>query len=223
MDRLASAVYYSTPSVLCVLLLYVALPERAFRLASAIGSRTPARMRSGLYGILLILDTLFILSMLLGLSRHCRPRLGAYTLTCQSSDMYCAGFQTGCVLVMTAMLFMDRLAAAFFLKSNIDCSLSWRCMRSAVLGIAYTAVTLDFDAVMALLVLGALVRCVKLAPESTHRYRRLATRVAVAYVGIVSLDPLITRDSDLSPLSEVSKKAYAVAFASAVITLFSTA
>lgn len=223
MDRLASAVYYSTPSVLCVLLLYVALPERAFRLASAIGRRVSASARIGLYGILLVLDTLFILSMLLGLSRHCRPTLGAYTLTCQSQDAYCAGWQTGCLLVMTAMLFIDRLAAAFFLKSNIDCSLSWRCMRSAVLGIAYTAVTLDFDAVMVLLVVGVLVRYVKVAPESTHRHRRMATQVAVAYVGIVSLDPLIMRDSDMSHPSEVSNKAYAVAFATAVITLFSIA
>ena len=221
MDRLASAVYYSTPSVLCVLLLNVVLPERAFRLASAIGSRTSERMRIGLYGILLLLDTLFILSVMLGFSRHCRPRFGAHTLTCQSNELYCAGFQTGSILVMTAILFVDRLTSAFFLKYNIDCSLSWRCMRSSVLGIAYTSVTLDFNAVTVLLVLGLLVRYVRVAPESTHRNRRMVTRVAVAYVGVVSLDRLIMHDTDLSPLSEVAKKAYSVAFASVVIILFS--
>lgn len=215
MERLNTAVFYSTPSVLCVLLLYVALPERAFLLAAAIGGRTPTHMRSGIMGIVLILDTLLVLSMLIGLSRHCQPRLRYNKIECQAPTVYCAGFQTGVVLVMITLLFLDRVTMAFSLK-HTDRSLSWRCTHSAVLGIAYTTLTHDFQSVMVLIAIAALKRYTKLAPDETSPQRRWTTRAIAAYLGLVVIDAFMIGKAELSP---TAKKSYAVAFASIVITL----
>lgn len=215
MERLNTAVFYSTPSVLCVLLLYVVLPERAFALAAAIGGRASVHVRRGLSGIISILDAVFVFSMLIGLSRHCQPRLRYNAIECQERTVYCAGFQTGVVLVLATLLYFDRATAAFFLKRT-DTSLSWRCTRAAVLGIAYTTITHDFQSVMVLIVLALLMRYMKLSPDSTSTTRLAVARTLGVYIGVVSMEAFLRRDE--VPLH--ADKAYSVALASTTIALF---
>ena len=214
MERLNAAVYYSTPSVLCVLILYIVLPERPFLLASAFGGRTSPRVRKGLSGILLIIDTLFMFSILIGLSRHCEPRL-LFNKIQSEKTMYCAGFQTGVVLVFVALLFLDRITEAFFLRRT-DQSLSWRCTRASFPAIAYTTLTHDFQSVMVLIGLALLARYVKLAPEVTSSLRLTVIRAIASYFGVISVDAFWSRDGKTT---DASDKAYSVALIGAVVVL----
>lgn len=216
MDRLGTAIFYSTPSILCLLLLYVALPERAFLLAAAVGGRINPNTRKVIKGISFFVDSVLMLCVLLAISRHCQPRLGSYTLAATDKSVYCAGIQTGVALLLIALLFFDRITSAFFLQQS-DRSLSWRCTRSAMLGSAYTTITLDFDAVLVLIGLSVLARYITLSPKETTVRRRFATRCVATYFGVCSLDALLARETGYSSASE---KAYAVAFTASVLSLF---
>lgn len=222
MDKLETAVFYSTPSLLCILLFYVALPDRVFLILSAVGARASPIIQRGASGLFLLAYTCLIVVLLLGLSRHCTPQLGLRSVAVGKDDVYCAGFEVGSALVLTVLLFVDRATNAFFLAPCTQQPFSWRCTRAAVIGTCYTTITRDAGACLVLLGLAILVRYVRLGSRDrlASRHRRMATRLGACYIGVCCIEGLIAHER---PYTSSGEKAYAVGLAASSITIFSTA
>ena len=211
MDRLAAAVYYSTPPVLSILIFHIFIPDRAFKLAGALGNRTSSTFRSCLRGLFVLFNIVATLLLLIFNSRYCHYEF--YALSINTNDtLHCAGFQTATILILVGLLYFDRLVRAF-LQEGASYGLSWRCMQAALLGSSYTILTRDFQLVMVCIFLAMTIRLVVRSPESTSPFRRNCTRAIVGYLAVCCFDAFYNREA----LASEVQRAYAVALASSLI------
>ena len=212
MDRLSTAVYYSAPSVLSILIFHIFIPDRAFKLAGALGKRTTKTFRSCLSGLFLLFNIGATLLLLLLNSIRCQYKFHALSIK-TNDTLNCAVYHTATILLLGFLLYSDRLVRAF-LQEDVSHGISWRCMQAALVGCSYTILTRDSGLVSICIFLAMTIRLVVRSPESTSSMRRNCTRAIVGYLAVCCVDAFYNRES----LSREVQRAYAVALASALIT-----